>query len=213
MDVVECISPPMCGSHSWVIHTDSLVDIIHWRRTLCLWDPFSDMWQCLWHPEPFHAFRIHCFAKPLNRWLTLIDFAGWFCPTCVRGTWVTSWIDVILIWYNYIVICTLVTILNWWLSSKDIKLRVLIKEVLVVFHWLTFCIILLCSLESGHRALFLIQEATQELLYLCKYIYTFHNLFLNLLRHGDGRTFFPWQSHNETSRHPITRPCLSNSVY
>ena len=138
MDVVECISPPMCGSHSWVIHTDSLVDIIHWRRTLCLWDPFSDMWQCLWHPEPFHAFRIHCFAKPLNRWLTLIDFAGWFCPTCVRGTWVTSWIYVILIWYNYIVICTLVTILNWWLSSKDTKPQGSIKEVLIVFHWLTF---------------------------------------------------------------------------
>ena len=34
------------------------------------------------------------------------------------------------------------------------KLRVLIKEALVVFHWLTFCIILLCSLASGHRALF-----------------------------------------------------------
>ena len=126
---------------------DSLVNIIHWSRTLCLWDPFSDIWQCLWHPEPFHAFRIGCFAKTLNGWLLgLLNFAGWLCPTCVTGTWVTSWIDVILIWYHYIVICTLVTIFNWWLSSKDIKLWVLIKEVLVVFHWLTFRIILLCSL-------------------------------------------------------------------
>ena len=29
-------------------------------------------------------------------------------------------------------------IFNWWLSSKDMKLQVLIKEALVVFHWLTF---------------------------------------------------------------------------
>ena len=66
----------------------------------------------------------------------------------------------------------LVTISNWWLSSKDMKLRVLIKEVLVVFHWLTFRIILLCSLASGHRALFLLQETTQEL-YIYIYIYIY----------------------------------------
>ena len=54
--------------------------------------------------------------------------------------WVPFWSDVILIWYHYTVICTFVTIFNWWLSSKDMKLRVLIKETLVVFHWLTFCI-------------------------------------------------------------------------
>ena len=46
-----------------------------------------------------------------------------------------------LIRYHYIVICTLVTMFNWWLSCKDIKLRVFIKEELVVFHWLTFSII------------------------------------------------------------------------
>ena len=38
------------------------------------------------------------------------------------------WSDVIIIWYLDIVICTLVTIFNWWLSSKDMKLRVLIKK-------------------------------------------------------------------------------------
>ena len=37
--------------------------------------------------------------------------------------------------------CMLVTIFNWWLFSKDMKRRVLIKEVLVLFHWLTFRII------------------------------------------------------------------------
>ena len=46
-----------------------------------------------------------------------------------------------LIRYHYIVICTLVTMFNWWLSCKGIKLRVFIKEELVVFHWLTFSII------------------------------------------------------------------------
>ena len=54
---------------------------------------------------------------------------------------VSNKIDVILIWYHYIVIRTLVSIFNWWLSSKDMKLWVLTKEVLVVFHWLTFRII------------------------------------------------------------------------
>ena len=139
--------------------TDSLVDIIHWSRTLCLWDPFWGIWQCLWHPEPFHAFRIGCFVKRFNGWLPLNIVAEWLGATCVTGTWVSSWIDVILIWYHYTVICTLVAIFNWWLSSKDMKLPVLIKEVLVVVHWLTFRIILLCSLLSGYQALFLVQEA------------------------------------------------------
>ena len=126
--------------------------------------------QCLWHPEPFHEFRIGCSAKTFNGWLPLNIFAGWLCPTCVTETWVPFWIDVILIWYHYIVICTLVTIFNLWLSSKDMKLQVLIKEVLAVFHWLTFPIILLCSLANGHRALFLVQETTQELLYLLLFV-------------------------------------------
>ena len=121
-------------------HTGSMVDIIHWGRTLCLWGTFSDIWQRLWHLEPFHVFRIGCSAKIFNRWLP-----GWLCPTCVTATWVPSWINVILIWYHYIVICTFtictLAIFNSWLSSKDMKLRVLIKEVLVVFYWLTFRII------------------------------------------------------------------------
>ena len=109
-------------------HTDSLVDIIHWSHALCLWDPFSDICQWLWDREPFHSFRIGCFAKLFNGWLPLNVIAGWLCPTCVTGTWVTSWMDVILIWYHHIVICTLVTIFNWWLSSKDMKLQVSIKQ-------------------------------------------------------------------------------------
>ena len=162
-------------------HTDSLVDTIHWSRSLCLWDPSLDTWQCLWHPEPFHAFRIGCFAKTFNGWLSLNVFAGRLCPTCVTRTWVTSWIDVILVWYHYIVICTLVTIFNWWLSSKDMKLWVLIKELLVVFHWLTFRMTLLCSLASGHRTLFLVQETTQELLLYIYYIILYYILYILLL--------------------------------
>ena len=78
--------------------------------------------------EPYHAFRIGCSAKAVNGWLPLKVFARWLCPMCVAGTWVSSWSDVIIISYHYIVICTLVTIVNWWLSSKDMKLQVLIKE-------------------------------------------------------------------------------------
>ena len=73
---------------------------------------------------------------------------------CVTRTWVPSWSNAILIWYHYIVICTLVTIFNWWLSNIVMKLRVLIKEALLIFHWLTFRIVLVCALASGHRALF-----------------------------------------------------------
>ena len=131
-------------------HAGSMVDIIHWGRTLCLWDTFSDIWQRLWHPEPFHAFRIGCSATTFAIW-PLNVFAGWLCLTCVTGTWVPSWIDVILTWYHYIVICTLVTIFNWWLSSKDMKLRVLIKEVLVVFYWLTFRIIYIYTQSKSPR--------------------------------------------------------------
>ena len=82
-----------------------------------------------------------CFAKILNGWLPLNVFVEWLCPTCVTGTWVTSSIDVILIWYHYFLIYTLVTIFKWWLSSKDMNLRVLIKVVLAIFHWLMFRII------------------------------------------------------------------------
>ena len=120
-------------------HTGSLVDTLE-PYTMFV-EPFSDIWQCLWHREPFHAFRIGCSAKTFNGWLPLNVFAGWLCPTCVMQTWVPSWIVVILIWYHCFVICMLVTIFNWWLSSNDMKLRVLIKELLVVFHWLTFRII------------------------------------------------------------------------
>ena len=103
-------------------HMGSLMDIIHWSRTLCFWDPFQTFGNA---------------SDIRNLFMRL----GWLWPTCVTGTWVTSWIDVILVWYHYIVISTLVPIFNWWLSSKDMKLRVLIKEVLAVFHWLTFRII------------------------------------------------------------------------
>ena len=101
-----------------------------------------------------HAFKTHCSAKTFSGWLPSNIFAEWLCFMCHTWTWMSSWSDVILIWYHYIVTCTLLIIFNWWLSSKDMKLRVLIKEALVVFHWLMSHIILLYSLASGHRALF-----------------------------------------------------------
>ena len=140
------------------INTDSLVDKIHWSRALCLWDLFQTFGNVSDIRNLFIRLELAVLPKKFNGWPPLNIIAGWLCPTCVTGTWMTSWIDVILIWYHYILICKLVTIFNGSLSSKDMKLRVLIKEVLLVFHWLTFRIILLCSLVSGHRALFLLQE-------------------------------------------------------
>ena len=130
--------------------SDWLVDIMHWIRIPCLWDSFSDIWQCFWHPGPFYAFRISCSTKTVTG-----DYHQMFARDgfvlCV-GIWVPSWSDAIPICYHYIVICILVTIFNWWLSGKEIKLWVLMKEALVVFQWLTFRLILLCWLASGHRA-------------------------------------------------------------
>ena len=181
MGVVECISPAMCGSQRWIIRTQ-----VHWwisyiRAVRYVCGRLLDIWQCLWHPEPFHVFRIGCSAKTFNGWLPLNVFAGWLCPTCVTAAWVPSWIEVILIWYHYIVICTLVTILNWWLSSKDTKLQGLIKEVLIVFHWLSFALHLFIYLLYIFGIL---EGATQYLLTcfsLVKYIIFL--LFLNILMH------------------------------
>ena len=100
-------------------------------------------------------------------WFPLHVFARWLCPMCVMGTWISSWDDVILIWYHYVVICTLVTILNWWFSSKDLKLQVMIKEALVVIHRLTVRIILLCSLSSGDGALFWYNRQLKNYYYIC----------------------------------------------
>ena len=99
-------------------------------------------------------FRISCSSKTFNRWLPWDVWIGWL-HLCVMGTWVPSWGDVILIWYHYIVICAFVTIFNWQLSIKGMKLWILIKEALIVIYWLTLCIILLCSLASWHQALLL----------------------------------------------------------
>ena len=114
---------------------------------------FSNFWQCLWHLGTIHTSRISYHTKTFNRWIPSNSCAGCLCLICVTGSWVSLWSDFILTWYNYVVICTLVTIFNWWLSSKDMKLRVKkIKETLVAFHWPMLRIILLCSLESGHPA-------------------------------------------------------------
>ena len=76
----------------------------------------------------------------------------WPSFICVIGAWVPLWSDVILIWYHYIVICTLVTIFNWWLSRKDMKLQVLIKEALFslsLTHVLYYAALLNCERASS----------------------------------------------------------------
>ena len=151
MGVVECISPPMCGSHRWIIHTQvhwwiSYIRAVHY---VC-GTPFQISGNASDIRNLFMRLGLAVLQK-LNGWLPLNVFVGWLCPTCVTGTWVPSWIDVILIWYHYIVICMLVTIFNRWLSSKDMKLRVLIKEVLVVFYWLTFRIIYIYTQSKSPR--------------------------------------------------------------
>ena len=93
------------------------------------------------HPGPFHGFGISCFVKACNKWLPSIIYTRWLHVKCVTRARVPLWGDVILIWYHYIVICKLVTVSNWWLSSKDMKLQLLIKEAFVVFHLLLFCIL------------------------------------------------------------------------
>ena len=88
--------------------------------------PFLEIWKCLCHPGPCHAFRISYSAETVKRWIPSNVFVGWLGLMCVTRTWVPpSWSEVILIWYHYIVICTLVKIFNWWFRSKEMKLRVL----------------------------------------------------------------------------------------
>ena len=93
---------------------DRLTYIIHYSHTPFL-KYFSDIWQCLRHPGPFHAFRIGCSSKNFNNWLMSNIYAEWLCLICVKEAWVPFWSDHILIWYNYILIYTLVTIFNCWL--------------------------------------------------------------------------------------------------
>ena len=80
-----------------------------------------------------------------------------------------------LIRYHYIVICTLVTMFNWWLSCKDIKLRVFIKEELVVFHWLTFSIIY----AHKYYTLYIYMQLYIYIIYICIiYIYLYIYIYM-----------------------------------
>ena len=94
--------------------------------------PFSDIWICLWHPGPFHAFRISCSAKTFTRWLPSNVCVGWLCLICVTGA-LLEWCRSNLI----PLFCNLYVSNNFQLK----KLWVLIKEALVVFHWVTLRII------------------------------------------------------------------------
>ena len=60
--------------------------------------------------------------------------------------------------YCNLYVCTLVTIFNRWLLSKD-----MIKEVLLVFHWLTFRIVYTVYI------------------YVCMYVYTYIHIYYILI--------------------------------
>ena len=124
--------------------------------------------------RPFHTFRINCPVKTFNRWLPSNVFAGWSPFICVAGTWLSPWSDIILVWYHYIVLCALVTIFNWWLSSKDMNLRVLIKEALVVFHWPVSYYTVLFT-WSRYRVIFDGRDNWKSIIYIyiCIYIYIY----------------------------------------
>ena len=100
-----------------------------------------------------------------------------------RGPGCPLWSDVILIliWYHYIVICTLVRRFNGWFYIKDMKLRVLLKEAFVVFHWLTFRITLLCLLASGNCALFWYKRQL-EIHYICSFLFSTLLKFIDVMK-------------------------------
>ena len=78
-------------------------------------------------------YRIWFSAKIFDMWLPLIVYSGWrFGLIRVTAAWMHLWSNAILIWYHYIVNCTLVTISNW-LSCKGMKLWVLIKDAFVFY--------------------------------------------------------------------------------
>ena len=92
----------------------------------------EDIWQCLWHSGPFHTFEISCSAKMFNKWLPWNIWVEWLRlmhdgDLGALLEWRHS--NLMLLYFNLYV-----TIFNWWLFSKDIKLRVLIKKPLAVFH-------------------------------------------------------------------------------
>ena len=128
---------------------DWSVAIIHWSNISCLWGTFQ-ISGCLWHAGPLNTSGIGCSAKTFNRWLPSNVCVGKLRLT-VTGTWVLLWSDVSLIWYQHIVIFILATVFSSWFPSKDIQLQALMKA-LVVFRWLMFHIILLCSLVNRHQA-------------------------------------------------------------
>ena len=188
--VVGCTSSLMCGSHWWVKGSPEYWWISHIRNVQYVHGTFFQIsGDVSGIRNPFMRLRISYSAKTFNGWQPSNVFAGWLGLTFVTGTWVPSWSDAILIWYHYIIIWTLVTIFNWWLSSKDIKLRVLLKEALVVFHWLTFRIIQLCSLASGHRALFWCKRQLKNYcIYIYIFIYTYIHIYIYTHTHTHTHT-------------------------
>ena len=151
MGVVECISPPMCGSQRWIIHTQvqwwiSYIGAVHYvcRAPFQISGNASDIWNL------FMCLGLAVLQKYLtDDYRDGFVLRVWRRPGCPPG--LTSFLfDIIILLICTFTICTL-AIFNSWLSSKDMKLRVLIKEVLVVFYGLTFRIIYIYTQSKSPR--------------------------------------------------------------
>ena len=137
------------------------MDIIHYSCIPCLWDPFSDIWQCLWHPGPSHVFRISCSVKTFNKWPKSNACAEWLRLICVSVGWVSPLSDVILIWQHYIVCIFIYTYIHIYIYIYIYTYIYLISRYKVSLMWDSnpqpsdFCFnalpIKLVSLSQGHK--------------------------------------------------------------
>ena len=91
--IIECVSPPMCGSHWWVIHTRIYWWISYFRAVHYVCDTsFQISGNASDIQNLFMSLGLDVLQKPFNGWLPLNVFAEWLYSTCVTGTWVSSWV-------------------------------------------------------------------------------------------------------------------------
>ena len=124
----------------WMIATDglyilkqrfALVRVTGWWisniRTVChvCGDPFQISGNVFGIQDLFMRLG-SCSAKTSNKWLRSNVYSECLHLISLTGTWMPFWDDVILIWYHYILICTLVTIFNW--RSNGVLTRITITR-------------------------------------------------------------------------------------
>ena len=104
--------------------------------------------------------------KTFNRWLPPNVYAGWLRLTCVTGTWVPLWNDVSVIWYHYIVICTLVVIF------KTLSVYIYIYIYIYIYYiYIYICLHIYIYIHILH----------QRLIFVLRFPYTKHRKNYNYL--------------------------------